>query len=321
MSLKSDKGAMAERMWMGRLPSMVVDFAGALRKIDSLVRAGAGGMVFTPNVDHVVLAERDERLQAAYSHASLSLVDGTPVLWAARFLRQPLPEKVSGSDLVIPLVQLAAAQGWRVFLFGGAPGVAERAAAALEARVPALAIVGTAAPHVDIDGDPGARRAIAQEIAIRRPDLVLVALGAPKQEILCDEIKDLLAPALLVCVGAGLDFVAGTARRAPAWLSRIGLEWAYRLAQEPQRLAGRYLLRDPLFLAIFARQWWRQTEIFTRSTPHAAVDPLPDRPLAWRRVVAAVTDSTPSFRGRGRRPISPAYAVKSRSSPSRSVRG
>src|ERR1700733_6727563 len=141
---------MSERIQMGRLPIDVVDFAGALSAIEALVRAGKGGMVFTPNVDHVVLAERDDRLQAAYSRVSLSLVDGTPVLWAARLFGQPLPEKVSGSDLVIPLVERAAAQGWRLFLLGGAPGVGALATAELEARFPTLKIVGTAAPQIEL---------------------------------------------------------------------------------------------------------------------------------------------------------------------------
>ncbi|HTB58114.1 MAG TPA: WecB/TagA/CpsF family glycosyltransferase [Polyangia bacterium] len=258
---------MSERIQMGRLPIDVVDFAGALSAIEALVRAGKGGMVFTPNVDHVVLAERDDRLQAAYSRVSLSLVDGTPVLWAARLFGQPLPEKVSGSDLVIPLVERAAAQGWRLFLLGGAPGVGALATAELEARFPTLKIVGTAAPQIELGADPSARRAIAREIATTRPDLVLVAFGAPKQEIFCDDTRDLLSPAVMVCVGAGIDFIAGTARRAPAWLSRYGLEWAYRLAQEPRRMAGRYLLRDPEFLVILARQWWRRTADRDSSAP------------------------------------------------------
>jgi len=241
---------------MGRLPIDAVDFAGALNVIEELVQARAGGMVFTPNVDHVVLAEKDERLRAAYARVSLSLVDGVPVLWASRLLGHPLPEKVSGSDLVLPLVERAAARGWRLYLLGGGPGVAERAADALRERFPGLTIAGTSAPMIDLKGDPQAWRAIGGQIAETKPDVVLVAFGAPKQELFCNENRDILSPAVLVCVGAGIDFVAGTARRAPAWISKLGMEWAYRLAQEPRRLAGRYLLRDPQFLGILLRQWW-----------------------------------------------------------------
>ncbi|HVV17409.1 MAG TPA: WecB/TagA/CpsF family glycosyltransferase [Polyangia bacterium] len=240
---------------MGRLPIDVVDFAGALEVIEGLVRAREGGMVFTPNVDHVVLAEKDDRLRAAYARVSLSLVDGVPVLWASRLLGHPLPEKVSGSDLVLPLVERAAARGWRLFLLGGATGVADRAADVLRERHPGLTICGTASPMIDLKADPETRRAIGRQIAETRPDLVLVCFGAPKQEIFCDDNRDILTPAVMVCVGAGIDFVAGTARRAPAWISKLGMEWAYRLAREPRRLAGRYLLRDPQFLGILLRQW------------------------------------------------------------------
>ncbi len=246
---------MPGRIRIGRLPIDVVDFAGALGTIERLVDARAGGTVFTPNVDHIVIAERDARFRKAYARVDLSLVDGTPVLWASRLVGQRLPEKVSGSDLVIPLVERAAALGWRVFLLGGADGVADRAATALREQFPTLAIAGTDAPRVDLDGPLEARLEIARRVAATRPELVLVAFGAPKQELFCDEARDILAPAVLVCVGAGIDFVAGTAKRAPAWMARAGLEWAYRLAREPRRLAGRYLLRDPQFAAILLRQW------------------------------------------------------------------
>ncbi|MEI9953211.1 MAG: WecB/TagA/CpsF family glycosyltransferase [Pseudomonadota bacterium] len=99
--------------------------------------------MFTPNVDHVVMAEHDSRFRAAYAHAALSLVDGTPVLWASRLLRTPLPAKISGSDLVMPLMQRAAERGYRVYFLGGAPGVADLARSKLEAALPTLKIVGT----------------------------------------------------------------------------------------------------------------------------------------------------------------------------------
>jgi N-acetylglucosaminyldiphosphoundecaprenol N-acetyl-beta-D-mannosaminyltransferase len=259
---------MSQRITMGSLPIDAVDFAGALATIEDRVATRAGGMVFTPNVDHIVLAEHNPRFREVYARVTLSLVDGVPVLWAARLLGTPLPEKVSGSDLVVPLIERAAARGWRVFLLGAAPGVADLAAAKLTELHPGLNIVGTAAPMIDMNGDPAPRKAIALEIAGTRPDLVLVAFGAPKQEFFCDEFRDLLAPAVLVCIGAGLDFVAGTMRRAPRWISKVGLEWAYRLVREPRRLAGRYLLRDPQFLGICFRQWRRGPEPDTRVLPH-----------------------------------------------------
>ena len=210
--------------------------------------------MFTPNVDHVVLAEQDQRFRSAYEQVSLSLVDGTPVLWASRILGRSLPGKVSGSDLVVPLMERAAARGWRVFLLGGGPGSAETAAERLRAQFPALTIVGVDAPRVDISAPLDERRAVAARVALSKPDLVLVALGSPKQEIFCAETRDVVQPAVMVGVGAGIDFIAGVARRAPPWISKIGFEWLYRLAHEPRRLAGRYLVRDPQFFLILLRE-------------------------------------------------------------------
>jgi N-acetylglucosaminyldiphosphoundecaprenol N-acetyl-beta-D-mannosaminyltransferase len=126
--------------------------------------------------------------------------------------------------------------------------------ARLKERFPRLNVVGIAAPMIDIGGPLEERRTVAEA----KPDLVLVALGSPKQEIFCHETAEVLKPAILVGVGAGIDFIAGLAKRAPAWMSRAGVEWLYRLAHEPRRLAGRYLLRDPQFLTILLRQWMRR---------------------------------------------------------------
>ena len=239
------------RVRIGSLPLDPVDLAGAIEIIDRLVQSGRGGSVFTPNVDHVVMAESNERLRRAYHGASLSLVDGTPVLWAAQLLSQPLPAKVSGSDLVVPLMELAARRGYRVYLLGGAPGIAYEAKVKLEQALPALQIVGLDDSFVDVDAlDPK----VMERIQRAKPDILLAALGAPKQEIFAFEQRKLLRPAVVVGVGASLDFVAGVRKRAPRWVSSMGLEWFYRLIQEPRRLAGRYLVRDPKFCVIVLRQ-------------------------------------------------------------------
>ena len=243
--------AAPERIRVGHVGIDRVDFAQALDVIEGLVRARLGGMVFTPNVDHVVLAEKDERFRAAYRAANLSLVDGTLLLWASRLLGGRLPEKVSGSDLLQPLMQRTAQCGFRVYLLGGDPGVAEAARDRLLEQFPALRVVGCDDSRVDVDAlDP----AILERIKRAAPDLLLVALGAPKQEVFIFEHHAELGSAVCVGIGASLDFVAGTRRRAPRWISRIGLEWLYRLLQEPRRLARRYLLRDPLFGWILTRQ-------------------------------------------------------------------
>ena len=244
----------AERRW--RLGGVLVDrlgFTEALDAIAGLVEGGQGGAVFTPNVDHVVLAETDPRLRAAYARVSLSLADGMPVVWASRLLGARLPEKVSGSDLVLPLMRRAAARSWRVYLLGGAEEVAPKAAEELRRELPGLRLVGAEGPWIDMAEPASGRQDLLARLRQARPDLVLVALGNPKQELWIDEVRDSVRPAVLVAVGAGLDFVAGVVRRAPRWMSAAGLEWLYRLGREPRRLGRRYLLRDPRFLGIVWR--------------------------------------------------------------------
>ncbi len=250
----SGRGAPRDRIRIGSLWVDRVDFEGALDAIDDLVRAQRGGTVFTPNVDHVVQAEHDPRFRAAYDAVSLSLADGMPVLWAARALNKPLPEKVSGSDLILPLMRRAAERGYRVYFLGGAPGAAQLARQKLLEELPALQVVGIDDGRIDVDGSPDVQRPILERINAAKPDLLLVALGAPKQELWAHEQRASLGNTVSIGVGASLDFIAGSQRRAPRWMSNAGLEWAYRLGQDPKRLASRYLLRDPQFFGIVAKQ-------------------------------------------------------------------
>ena len=240
------------RVRLGELWIDSLTFAEALDEVAELVHAGAGGAVYTPNVDHVMLAEAHAGFREAYEHTSLSLADGMPLLWASRLLGTPLPEKVSGSDLVMPIAALAAARGWGVYLLGGAPGVAEEAAARLR-RFCGVRIVGCDTPQIALDGGCEADRLVIERIRRAAPQIVFVALGAPKQELWIRRMLPHVRPAVLVGIGASLDFVAGRVRRAPPWLSSLGLEWLYRLGQEPRRLWRRYLVRDPQFLLVALR--------------------------------------------------------------------
>lgn len=223
---------------------------GALQALASLVEKGEGGYVVTPNVDHVVLAAHRPALADVYRGASLSLADGQPILWMARALATPLPEKVSGSDLLDPLMAEAARRGWRVFLFGASSEVSARAEIKLRERHAGLRIVGrdTSAWNPD---DAGSSAAVVEAIRQARADLVVVALGCPKQELWMARHAGLIRPAVAIGLGGSLDFAAGAVRRAPRWMADTGLEWLYRLSQEPRRLAYRYLVRDPQIVPVF----------------------------------------------------------------------
>jgi N-acetylglucosaminyldiphosphoundecaprenol N-acetyl-beta-D-mannosaminyltransferase len=165
-------------------------------------------------------------------------------------MKTPLPEKISGSDLVKPLMARAAEKGLSVFLLGAKDGVGKRAADVLVDENPGLRIVGVLSPPLGFEKDEGESAAVVHAIRSAGPAIVLVALGAPKQELWMHRHKDVLAPAVLLGVGGTLDFIAGEVKRAPRWMSDAGLEWAYRLAQEPRRMAGRYLVRDRAFAGI-----------------------------------------------------------------------
>ena len=248
----------ASRVMIGPVPVDAVTHADALRTIDRLVAAGRGGFVVTPNVDHVVLASRDARLREAYAQASLSLADGQPVMWMARLMGTPLPEKVCGSDLIEPLMKRAADEGWNVFLVGASPDVSAEAERRLVRRYPSLRIVGRDTSRWSPEESVAAGgSAVARRIREAGAHLAVVALGCPKQELWMVRHAQDIAPAVALGLGGSLDFVAGAVPRAPRWMSRVGLEWAYRLAQEPRRLAYRYLVRDPQIVPIFAAAWCR----------------------------------------------------------------
>ncbi len=240
-----------QRIRIGHIQIDVLTFAAALDAIECLVLARQGGLVFTPNVDHVVNAEKNEAFRNAYRAASLSLVDGQPLVWVSRRLKTPLPEKISGSDLVWPLLERAASRGWRVYLLGGGVGVADKAAMLFRDKL-GVHVVGTAAPRIEMGSHDDHMRVIAQ-MQEAKPDLVLVALGSPKQELLVHDIADAMKPAVFLGVGAALDFLVGAAPRAPKWMSRSGLEWLHRLIREPGRLWRRYLIDDLQFLNILLR--------------------------------------------------------------------
>jgi N-acetylglucosaminyldiphosphoundecaprenol N-acetyl-beta-D-mannosaminyltransferase len=245
------------RLRLGALEVDPLPFAAALDAVEALVAAGRGGAVYTPNVDHVVLAEDDAAFREAYAAADLALADGMPLVWASRLLPVRVPERVAGSDLVPPLLDRAAARGWPVFLLGGLPGAAREAAA--RARAVGVDVVGWSAPLVPDDRDAPDPEGDAAAAAVRAAGarLVLVGLGAPKQEVWIHRRRGALGAAVAVACGAAIDFLGGRARRAPPWLARAGMEWAWRLALEPRRLWRRYLLRDPRFAVVVAREWVR----------------------------------------------------------------
>jgi N-acetylglucosaminyldiphosphoundecaprenol N-acetyl-beta-D-mannosaminyltransferase len=226
----------------------------------------------TGNLDHLVIAERDPAFRAAYRAADLVVADGAPIVWLSWLAsRAPLPERVAGSDLFWELARVSGEAGLRLFFLGGAPGSAASAADAVSMRYPSAHVVGTyCPPHASFATEAEQQR-IRWIIRHAAPDILMVALGAPKQEKWIAANKDVLGVPVSIGVGGSFEMAAGVHRRAPHWVRRVGLEWLYRFAQEPGRLFQRYFVEDlPYFGGAAMRALARRVGVRGHLLPQAA---------------------------------------------------
>lgn len=204
----------------------------AVARVRDLIASGTGlSLVATVNPEMIMQAERDAGLAAALHGAGLVVADGIGVVWAARRLRDPLPGRVTGVALADALLEEAVRHGWRVYLLGAKPGVAELAAARMQQAVPGLQIAGTHHGYFSPE-DAGH---IAAQVAAAQPDLVFVAMGAGRQEKWIWHNRQLFVRGVALGLGGYLDIWAGQVPRAPRWMQKLGLEWLFRLLREPSR--------------------------------------------------------------------------------------
>lgn len=224
-----------------------LDFDQAVERIRGFLWSGRPHQVVTANLDFLSIAERNPEFRETVNQAHLAVADGMPLIWLSRLRGEPLPERVTGVDLVDACCELAAQTGHGVFLMGAGPGVAQAAAQRLQERHPDLRIVGTYTPPMgQLKRKENAR--LVSMIQEARPGFLFVALGAPRQDVwIRTHLNELNVP-VAMGVGCVFDLLAGVSNRAPAWMQSAGLEWAYRLVREPRRLWRRYLVNDlPLF--------------------------------------------------------------------------
>lgn len=215
-----------------------------LDAVDNIIKQNKCAYVVTPNVDHIVQLEKDKELQAVYKNASLVLTDGKPLIWISKLYRTPIKEKISGSDLFPLVCKMARDKKYKMFFLGAAEGVADKAAENLKKRFPGLKVVGTYSPQYGFEKDKKMMQEIIEMIKEKKPDILIVGLGCPKQEkFMYNYCKELQVP-ISFGLGASFDFEAGNIKRAPKWMSNHGLEWLYRIFQDPKRLAKRYLVDD-----------------------------------------------------------------------------
>lgn len=212
----------------------------AITETDKLIRERKHSYIVTPNMDHIVLMEKDELFKEVYDNADLILTDGKPLLWIAKKQGTPIKEKISGSDFFPEICKLAAKNGYKIYILGAAEGVAAKAADNLRMKYEGLQIVGTYSPPIGFEKDNEEIRSIIKKINDSEADILAVALGSPKGEKFIYSIREKISAALSISIGATIDFEAGNVKRAPKWMSNIGLEWLYRITQDPGRLIKRY---------------------------------------------------------------------------------
>lgn len=208
----------------------------------------------TPNVDHVIKLQSDKQFQELYANADIVLVDSALLMLAGRFLGTPFKEKISGSDITPELCKLAAQKGYKLFFLGGREGAAVKAKEALEGTLPGIQIVGTYCPPFGFEKDAAENKKIIELIKAAKPDILLVGLGAPKQEKWIYQYYQELGVPVSGGIGVTFEFIAGMVKRAPVWMQKCGLEWLWRLIMEPARLWRRYLVEDMPFFGLVLRQ-------------------------------------------------------------------
>ena len=240
------KNLTIEPVWVWGLPFAPMGLAETVSTVSALIERGLPTFFITANTHYAMLTEQNPDLQQVNARAAFVVADGAPLLWAARHRPVRLPERVTGSDLIFALSEMAARKGYRMFFAGGFPGVAEEAARQLTTRYPGLQVVGTAAPSFREFSAEDYDKLRAQ-ISSAQPHILIVAATMPRGERwLSAHFEDLGVP-VGVNLGAAIDFAAGRFNRAPRWMQKSGLEWAFRLMLEPRRLFSRYA-RNARFL-------------------------------------------------------------------------
>jgi N-acetylglucosaminyldiphosphoundecaprenol N-acetyl-beta-D-mannosaminyltransferase len=237
------------------VPVATVDYDRAIDVMDGLIARRERGYVCVAPVHALMVAQDDPQMLAALRGATMVVPDGMPVVWAANLLGEQLRDRVYGPELMLRQCAHAAERGYRVWLYGGRDqGSLAQLALSLRQRHPGIRIVGGYSPPFRAL-TPAEEEHVAAEINTARPDVLWVGIGVPKQEKWMAHMRDRLDVPVMCGVGAAFDFHAGRISMAPRWMQERGLEWIFRIAQEPKRLLPRYLYTNPRFVAAFARQY------------------------------------------------------------------
>jgi N-acetylglucosaminyldiphosphoundecaprenol N-acetyl-beta-D-mannosaminyltransferase len=243
------------RAWLLGLPVDLLDMPSTLARVEELIGSRQVTQHVVLNASKVVQAQTDHELRRAIEGCELINADGMSIVWAGRVLGVHVPERVAGIDLMDHLLALAARKGWGVYFLGARQQVVEDAVAVERRRHPGLDVVGFRNGYwTESEEDE-----VVRHVATAQPKLLFVAMPSPKKEQFLARHRDVLRVPFVMGVGGSFDVVAGLTRRAPAWMQRAGLEWAYRLIQEPRRMAKRYLVGNSRFIVLVCRERWLQS--------------------------------------------------------------
>ena len=239
------------------IPIAMTDYDGAMNVMDQMVDRGIRGWVCAAAVHSVMVAQEDALMRKALTDAVITVPDGMPIVWAANMLGEHLPNRVYGPELMRRYCHRSAERGHRVWLYGGRDqGALVQLALNLRRRHPGIRIVGGYSPPFRPLSEEEDEE-IARQVNEAQPDVLWVGIGVPKQEKWMVRLRERLEVPMMCAVGAAFDFHAGRVSQAPHWMQERGLEWTYRIAQEPRRLLPRYLYTNPHFMLAFAREYIR----------------------------------------------------------------
>lgn len=248
-----DREPVASRVNVLGVGVSAVNMPQALASIDAWIDSGGSHYVCVTGVHGVMESQHDEELRRIHNSADMVVPDGMPLVWLSRLHGQRAVERVYGPDLLLACCAASAGTRPRHFFFGSTPAVVQRLIDRLCVQFPTLKVAGTYSPPFGAITPDEDERAV-RSINGAHPDIVWVGLGTPKQERwMANHVGRVHAP-VMIGVGAAFDFVSGTKRQAPRWMQRSGLEWAFRLANEPRRLGKRYLVNNPAFVWLVLQQ-------------------------------------------------------------------
>jgi N-acetylglucosaminyldiphosphoundecaprenol N-acetyl-beta-D-mannosaminyltransferase len=230
-----------------------VDLGSAMDRVRGFLRSGKTNQIVTVNLDFVAISRRDEGFRETINAAEMAVADGMPLVWVSHLAEEPVPERLTGVELVDECCRVAVETDTSVFLLGAGPGVADAAANKLRERFPGLRIAGVYAPPFGPLSEEENEH-IIQLVQAARPDFLFVALGAPQQDVWIRNNRERLDVPVCMGIGCVLDLLAGVVSRAPSWMQQSGLEWLFRLGQEPARLWRRYIVDDMPVLIWLVRQ-------------------------------------------------------------------